>query len=179
MGFGNRQQNRFGKAQGDADGGRGGKGQDDGGTTVDEAAIIDELIFMLQEEKLAGDLYEAFYEQTGLKIFDRIAASEDKHMDALVRQAEALGVDVDAFVLEPTGSFVDPELQVLYDTLLAQGSVSPDAALEVGVLIETRDMVDLAAAAEAVEGTALEQAYLNLLAGSASHLDAFEGLLAG
>lgn len=143
----------------------------------DDSTTADELVFMLQEEKMAGDIYTAFFEQTGMKIFANIAASEESHANALTRQAEKLGVNVDAFVFQPSGSFVDPEIQSLYDDLLAQGSVSATAALEVGILIETKDMVDLAAAAEAVEGTTLAGVYESLLAGSANHLEAFEGVL--
>lgn len=145
--------------------------------TYSDAAIA-ELLYMIEEEKLAGDVYEAFYEMYGLKIFDNIAASEDKHFDALIAQAESLGIDTDAFVFAEAGSFEDPELQALYDDLIATGAASVTAALEVGVAIEEKDMVDIAAAAEDVAGTALADIYENLLAGSANHLQAFEGLLA-
>ena len=152
-----------------------GKGQDETFTLSDEA--IDELKFMIEEEKLAGDLYQAFYEVYGSKIFDNIASSEERHFDAAASFAEKIGVDVDTFVFETPGDFSNPELQDMYDTLLAQGLVSLTAALDVGVAIEKKDIVDLAAAAEAVEGTPLADIYHNLLQGSYAHLDAFEGAL--
>ncbi|WP_319824408.1 DUF2202 domain-containing protein [Thalassovita sp.] len=136
------------------------------------------LLYMLEEEKLAGDIYEAFAELYDKKIFENIAASEDNHFDALLDQAESLGLDVDEFVFEPAGTFVDPALQDLYDTLLAQGSLSLTNALEVGVLIEETDITDISAAIEGVEGTALADVYQNLLDGSLNHLAAFEGQLA-
>lgn len=145
--------------------------------TYDDAAIAT-LLFMLEEEKLAGDIYEAFYDMYGLKIFDNIAQSEDNHFDALLAQAEALGLDVDEFVFEDAGTFVDPELQDMYDTLLAEGSLSLTDALEVGVLIEETDIIDISDAIEGVEGTVLADVYQNLLDGSLNHLDAFESVLA-
>lgn len=163
-------------ADGDATGTRPGDGAAPKTITVSDASVS-ELLYMLEEEKLAGDIYEAFFEQTGLKIFDNIAKSEDKHHAALLNQAEALGVDVDAIVFEPAGSYTNDELQALYDDLLALGSTSVQAALEVGVAIETKDMVDIANAIEDVEGTRLADVYQNLLDGSQSHLDAFSGLL--
>ena len=141
----------------------------------DEA--VAELLYLIEEEKLAGDIYEAFYAQTGAKIFDRIAASEDRHMDALVKQAAAAGLDVSGLLALPEGTYQDDDLQALYDELLAMGSQSRDAALEVGVLIETTDIVDLQEASESVEGTQLADVYDALLKGSISHLDAFESLL--
>lgn len=149
--------------------------------TTDQAAYSDaavaELLYMLEEEKLAGDIYDAFHDQYGATVFDNIAQSEDSHFDALLTQAETLGLDTDRFVFNDPGTFENPDLQEMYDTLLAQGSVSLNAALEVGVAIETKDMTDIAAAAELVEGTQLEQVYDSLLTGSSHHLDAFESLL--
>lgn len=144
-------------------------------TLSDEA--IEELKFMIEEEKLAGDLYEVFYATYGLNIFANIGASEDRHFDAVSNYAEKVGVDVDAFVFETVGEFSNPELQEMYDTLLEQGMDSLTGALEVGVAIEQKDIVDIAAAAEEVQGTALADIYQNLLQGSYAHLDAFEGLL--
>ena len=162
-------------------------GQDEGmqggdATVVTEVTysdeVVAELIYMIEEEKLAGDVYEAFYEMYGLKIFDNIATSEDRHFDALIAQADALGLDTDQFVFNEPGVFEDAELQALYDELIATGSLSVTDALEVGAAIETKDMVDIAAAIEEAEGTALADVYENLLAGSANHLEAFEALLA-
>ncbi|MBY6160779.1 DUF2202 domain-containing protein [Mameliella alba] len=139
--------------------------------------VVAELIYMIEEEKLAGDIYEAFYELYGLRIFANIARSEDSHFNALVKQAEAMGLDTDQFVYNEAGRFEDPELQALYDDLIATGALSLTSALEVGAAIESKDITDIAAAIETVEGTALEGVYANLLAGSESHLAAFEGVL--
>lgn len=147
-------------------------------TATYSAEAIAELKFMIEEEKLAGDIYDVFYNMYGLKIFNNIAQSEDQHFNALINQAETIGLDVDQFLFEPVGSFDDPELQAMYDTLLAQGSESETAALEVGKAIEEKDMVDIAAAIEAVEGTTLAEVYDSLLTGSSYHLEAFENLLA-
>lgn len=144
--------------------------------TYSDEAIAD-LLFMIEEEKLAGDIYEAFYKAYGLTIFDNIAQSEDNHFNALLEQAQNLGIDTDQFVFEPAGTFVNEELQQLYDTLLATGNESVTAALEVGLAIEEKDMVDIAEVAETVEGTVLADVYENLLDGSANHLEAFQDAL--
>ncbi|SMO99294.1 hypothetical protein SAMN06265173_15211 [Thalassovita litoralis] len=138
---------------------------------------ISTLLFMLEEEKMAGDLYEAFGDLYGTRFFDNIAASEDNHFDALLNQAEQLGLFGDSFVFADAGEFQNDELQDLYDALLAQGSQSLTDALEVGRLIELTDIDDITAAMSGVTDTVLEDVYQNLLDGSFSHLAAFEAQL--
>ncbi len=136
-----------------------------------------QLLYMIEEEKLAGDVYEALYAQTGVGAFDQIAASEDRHFDILLEQAQNLGVAVDGILALPEGQYSSPELQTLYDGLMLAASISVSAALEVGVAIETTDIADLQAASTGLDGTALGDVYANLLVGSVQHLNAFENLL--
>ncbi|HWT09848.1 MAG TPA: DUF2202 domain-containing protein [Roseomonas sp.] len=148
-------------------------------TTTDatlSAAEIDILLFNIEEEKLAGDVYEALADLYDLKIFDRIAASEDRHLDALLNQAERLGVDVSALP-EEEGVFANAELQALYDDLIVWGSTSLTAALEVGISIETMDLTSLAESIELTSDATLDAVYASLLAGSESHLAAFTSTL--
>jgi hypothetical protein len=140
-------------------------------------ADLDALIYMIEEEKFAGDIYDAFYEQTGLRVFDKIGDAEDQHLATLIAQAEIAGLNLDTVLSLPEGSYSNPELQSLYDTLLATGSVSTTAALEVGVAIELTDIADLDLAVVDLVGTPLGTAYVNLLSGSNNHLAAFESLM--
>jgi len=142
----------------------------------DEA--VASLRFMIEEEKMAGDLYEAFYLQTGSSIFSRIAASEDRHMDALLNQANLAGIDVSDLLVLPAGEYQDPALQSLFDDLYETGSVSQEAALSVGLFVEQTDMVDLNNALDDVAGTSLVGVYSRLLSGSENHLAAFDMWLA-
>ena len=96
--------------------GKGGGDQDVSATYSDEA--ISELRYMIEEEKLAGDIYETFYDMYGLKVFKNIARSEDRHFNAVIKQADKIGIDTDEFQFAPSGAFLDAELQALYDTLL-------------------------------------------------------------
>lgn len=136
------------------------------------------LLFMIEEEKMAGDLYAQFFDQTGLKVFDKIAASEDRHMDALLDQALLAGIDVSGVISLPAGEYLNPDLQDLYLNLLSVGSVSADAALTVGQQVEQVDIADLEETMVAVVGTPLETIYANLENGSMHHLAAFDFWLA-
>lgn len=136
---------------------------------------VSSLLFMIEEEKMARDVYDELFEQTGLIQFDRISDSEQQHYDTLLSTAEKLGIDTSALSTE-AGVFTNSEVQSLYDQLIAQGSVSSDAAVDVGIAIEQTDIADLYAAIDATEITLLGQVYSNLLDASINHLSAFENI---
>ncbi|MCW5699003.1 MAG: DUF2202 domain-containing protein [Rhodospirillales bacterium] len=145
-----------------------------GSDLSDEAT--EKLIYIIQEEKLAGDIYDAFSDMYDLRIFENIAKSEDRHFSAVMRQADRLDIDVSDLPSE-AGVFADQDLQALYNDLLAQGSASLQAALEVGVFIEETDIDDLVEAQAITDDRRLDKVYDNLLAGSEKHLAAFQSHL--
>ena len=62
--------------------------------------VIDDLLFMREEEKLARDVYKILYSKWFAKVFDNITQSEQKHMDQV-------GVFIDAYGLEDSASEQD------------------------------------------------------------------------
>lgn len=129
------------------------------------------LLFMIEEEKLAHDVYVTLGDLWGSTIFSSISTSEATHQDQLLVLLD------DRAITDPrsteTGVFVNSELQALYDELIAQGSVSRAAAMQVGIAIETKDITDIAAAAAAEDDAEVIAVYDRLLAGSENHLAAF------
>jgi len=146
-------------------------------TTVLDANESASLLFMIEEEKMARDVYDALFEQTGVAIFDNISNSEQKHFDALLNTAAKLGVDT-SFISNDAGVFENSQIANLYTELLAQGSTSLIAALEIGALIEKVDIADLNDAIATTDIALLGQAYQRLLNGSENHLSAFEYYMA-
>ena len=136
------------------------------------------LLSMREEEKLAHDVYVVLAGKTGDVRFTRIAAAEIRHGQALERVMAANGVadPTDGYV---AGKFPTPAFQKMYDELVAQGSVSLAAALEVGRQIERVDIADLAVAIDQTDNAALDQVYTALKAGSTRHLAAFQSTAAG
>lgn len=130
------------------------------------------LLWMREEEQLAHDVYVALGELWGLRVFDNIAASETTHIDAVVGLLERYGIDDPAAGNEP-GTFTDPDLQALYDQLLADGRRSVDAALRVGVTIEELDIADLRDRRTATDIAAISTVYADLERASRNHLRAF------
>lgn len=143
----------------------------DGELVLSEDAVSG-LLYMIEEEKMARDLYDLFADQTGSLVFDRISDSEQTHYDTLLLVAEKAGLDLSG-LSSAAGVFTNPEIQSLYDSLYTQGAASLEAALQVGIIVENADIQDLtdfsADAAIGIVGTV----YANLANGSAHHLAAF------
>ncbi|MBK8795548.1 MAG: DUF2202 domain-containing protein [Anaerolineales bacterium] len=144
-----------------------------GALSEDERAS---LLFMREEEKLAHDVYVTLYDQWGLRVFNNIAASEQKHTDAIAALLNAYGL-TDPTIGNGVGEFTNPDLQALYDELVAQGSASVTEALKVGVAIEELDITDLEQRIAETDSSDIQRVYSNLLAGSTNHLRAFSSNL--
>ena len=167
------------------------KGGEKGGNRVLSEQEEADLVFMREEEKLAHDVYVELYEHykkdggTELIIFANIAASEQRHMDAMLGLLEKYQI-VDPASPFP-GVFANETLQKLYGNLVSGskenvpvlneptsgGKVGVEAALYVGAWIEERDMIDIMHAISVTSRADIVGVYTNLLCGSRSHLRAF------
>jgi len=134
------------------------------------------LQYMREEEKLAHDVYVALYAKWNLQIFSNIAASEQKHTDSILTLLNRYGVS-DPAAGKAAGVFTNPDLQALYTTLVAQGSVSTVEALKVGAAIEELDILDLKTHIAETTKPDILRVYNNLLSGSQSHLRSFTATL--
>lgn len=137
---------------------------------------VEDLIFMREEEKLAHDVYVTLYAQWGLRIFQNIANSEAAHTAAVKNLLDIYGVD-DPAAGNGVGEFTNPELQNLYNQLVAQGSQSLADALKVGISIEELDIQDLQVRIARTTNADIQLIYNNLLKGSGNHLRAFTSTL--
>ena len=144
-------------------------------TPLSEAEIAT-LKWMREEEKLARDMYLTLNLYHPARIFTNIAASEQKHFDALGKKLALYGIEDPAKV--EIGQFTDPALQALYDELLVLGMPTYIDALKVGVIIEEADLTDLENAIDGTDSVPLARTYQHLLTGSEHHLAAFTRLLA-
>lgn len=136
-------------------------------------AQIAALQHMREEEKLARDIYLYFDARWGNRVFANIAASEQVHMDLVLRFLQAYGLPDPASSI--AGTFADASLQQLYGQLTAQGAHSLLEALRAAAWVEETDIRDLRLAGDAAADSALRQMYLNLTSASYSHLNAVAG----
>lgn len=137
--------------------------------TEDEAAG---LLFMREEEKLARDVYLTLYDVWETAVFNNIANSEQTHMDAILTLITHYGL-TDPAAGNAVGTFTNPDLQTLYDQLVATGSQSLADAFAVGAAIEEIDILDLDEQIAATTNPAILQVYGRLMDGSENHLRAF------
>lgn len=135
------------------------------------------LQYMAEEEKLAHDLYVALGDEWGSRQFANVSRAETQHLDAVRALLDRYDVD-DPTEGAAAGEFTDPDLQALYDDLLASGLTSLAAAADAGITVEQTDIADLTEALETTDAPDVEQVLTDLLEGSQRHLAAFERLAA-
>ena len=133
--------------------------------------VTELLTYLVEEEKLAHDVYVALGDIWGDRVFTNISNSESTHQDQVASLLVAYDID-DPRSSDP-GVFVNDELQALYDALIEQGSQSRIDAMEVGVLIEETDITDLQVAIDTIDDATIDATLERLLNASYNHLDAF------
>ncbi|MCU7834395.1 MAG: DUF2202 domain-containing protein [gamma proteobacterium symbiont of Taylorina sp.] len=133
--------------------------------------VESQLQFMGEEEKLARDVYVYLNTVQPHNVFVNIAKAEQIHINSVNRFLEAY--DIQNLASDDYGIFTNPELQQLYDDLIAIGSSSLVEALMVGALIEEVDIKDLIISIEQTNDQSMIQMYSNLMSGSYNHLRAF------
>ena len=144
------------------------------GTLTD--AERDGLIYMREEEKLAGDVYLALYAQWNLPIFQNISRSEATHTVAVKTLLDRYAIE-DPAAGRAAGTFTNATLQGLYDQLVEQGTQSLAAALRVGATIEDLDIIDLDLRLAQTDKADITLVYENLKQGSRNHLRSFTATL--
>jgi hypothetical protein len=146
----------------------------DGGLASADATK-EQLLYLIEEEKLAHDVYEAMFAIWGARVFGNILRSEESH------QSQVLTVMQARNIADPrsstTGVFVNNELQALYNQLIAKGSKSAIDAYEVGVAIEELDIDDLTKMLATAKDADVIAMMENLRGGSENHLRAFNNQL--
>jgi len=128
------------------------------------------LLFMAEEEKLAGDVYSSLNEIWSLRVFDNIGRAERTHQAAVETLLIRYSLAVPA---NPPGEFSNETLQSLYNDLVSRGGLSAEEALRVGASIEELDILDLEERIAQTDKEGIQLVYSNLKRGSENHLRAF------
>lgn len=129
------------------------------------------LLYLIEEEKLAHDVYTVMYDLYGAQVFGNILESEETHQSRVLTLLKARNI-ADPRSSE-LGKFSNTSLQKLYNDLIAQGKRSKENAFKAGIAIEEKDIAyitaQLATATDADVVATLEE----LRSGSEKHLRAF------
>ncbi len=138
---------------------------------------IELLKHMREEEKLARDVYKYLYDKHKFFAFNNIMQSEQMHMDLILTLLDQYNIPDPAST--EYGVFNNPELQKLYDQLVAQGNQSLIEALKVGATIEDVDIKDLVEYQKDTTNPTILAVLENLTCGSRNHMRAFVSNLKG
>jgi hypothetical protein len=130
------------------------------------------LAAMVEEEKLAHDLYVAFATKYPTAPFSRISNAETRHLTEVRIVLKRYEI-TDPTAGKAVGTFATASTQQLYDKLVTQGTASVDAAYAAARTVETTDIADLNKAKTGVTAPDVLAVYSHLLAGSQRHLVAF------
>jgi len=137
------------------------------------AALQSRLKYMVEEEKLARDVYTVLAKTAAYPKFKNIANAEQFHLDqmSIVLANYSLW---NATLKRGPGVFYNKELSALYKTLVAKGKLSDLDAIEVGIIIEEKDIADLTAMEKLITQEEIQFVVNYLKAGSQNHLAAFK-----
>jgi hypothetical protein len=179
MGPGMMQGRGWGQMQGRGMGPGAGQGtRGDGGCLLADAeqgtltdAQKQELRAQAEHEKLARDTYVAYFESTGDYRFERIAASEDQHLEAIRMLLDRYDLTDPTAGLDE-GEFTSDAVEGTYQEYLAEGD-DLESALEVAQGIEKDDIADLEKATDGLDAPDVEQVYEHQIRASEHHLAAF------
>jgi hypothetical protein len=153
-----------------------GAGGDCNALLTDTSAVVlgeqarSALLFQIDEERMARELYAAFGEKWDLRPFRNIVQAESRHEAVLRALAKRAGLGLPETV---AGRFSTAAVQERYDTLLVRGLQSAQAALQTGALVEEQDIADLRVLAKSTDNVELRQAVAALERASGHHLSAF------
>ena len=137
-------------------------------TTTQKAQIK----FLIEEEKLARDVYTYLAAKVTTRKFSNIARSEQTHMNYLAALITKYKL-TNPTTGKAAGVFVNKDIQTLYNTLTVEGSAGLVQALGVGVKIEEVDIASLKTLLAKAMPADVKAALELLLAASYNHLEAF------
>lgn len=141
-------------------------------TSALTASEIEDLDFLIQEEKLARDVYIYSFEKYGQNVFNNISNSEQSHMDQVAGLLLQYNLPNPIIGLA-NGEFENVELQQLYYDLTAMVDGSYIDALTVGATIEDLDINDIDELIDHTNKVDLLSVYANLTCGSRNHLRSY------
>ena len=136
------------------------------------STVKTQLLYLVEEEKLAHDVYTALDAVSISPKFKNISSAEQTHMDYISALLVTYGIK-NPTIGKKVGVFTNKELSALYKTLVAKGKKSAVDAIQVGILIEEKDLGDLAKLSKSITQPDIKTAVAFLKKGSENHLAAF------
>lgn len=128
------------------------------------------LLYMLEEEKLARDTYIYLGKMYPVNQFANILQSEQRHMDAIAGLLDLQGIE---YSILPQGQFSDTTLQNFYNYFVEEGKKGVVEAYKIGATIEDVDIFDLTKRTATTKDESVIAIFDNLKCGSGNHMRSF------
>ncbi len=143
----------------------------DASPTLAGQSTEQQLLYLIEEEKLAHDVYTVMYQQYGANVFGNILESESTHQGMVLTLLSARNIP-DPRSSE-VGVFKNQALQAFYNQLIEQGNKNATEAYKAGVAIEERDIADISTQLSTTSDQDVVATLESLRSGSENHLRAF------
>lgn len=130
------------------------------------------LFYLLEEEKLAYDIYSEMYKKYNHKVFENIMKAEKVHQEHILNLLKTMDIDADQYYENP-GEFTNKNLQDLYNDFILTGNYSLSDAFRAGAMIEETDIKDLRDNFSKTNDATIKALYECLDNASQNHLRAF------
>jgi hypothetical protein len=131
-----------------------------------------QIKFLVEEEKMARDVYTYLAAKITTRKFTNISRSEQTHMNYLSALITKYNLSNPTIGKAP-GVFVNTDIQGLYNALTAEGGVGLIEAYGVGVKVEEHDIATIKKILANPMPDDVKIALELLLAASYNHLEAF------
>jgi hypothetical protein len=131
-----------------------------------------QLKYLIEEEKLARDVYTYLAGKVTTRKFSNIARSEQTHMNYIATLLTKYK-QTNPTTGKAAGVFVNKDIQALYNALTVEGQVGLLEAYGVGVKVEEVDIASLKELLAKAMPVDVKAALDLLLAASYNHLEAF------
>ena len=132
------------------------------------------LLLMIEEEKLARDVYITLGEKYDVNVFKHISDAENRHLEAIACLFGKYNLEnpVEGKAL---GEFSNRKFRELYESLVIRGKTDLTEALKVGATIEDLDIYDLNELLDNsnIDNQDLKSVFKELVRGSRNHMRAF------
>lgn len=132
-----------------------------------------QLKYLIEEEKLARDVYTYLSTKVTTRKFSNIARSEQTHMNYIASLLTKYK-QTNPTTGKAPGVFVNKDIQTLYNALTVEGGAGLLEAYGVGVKIEEVDIASLKELLAKAMPVDVKAALDLLLAASYNHLEAFQ-----
>ena len=132
-----------------------------------------QLKFLVEEEKMARDVYTYLASKVTTRKFSNIARSEQTHMNYMATLLTKYKL-WNPTTNRKAGVFYNQEIQALYNALIVEGAAGLLQAYGVGVKVEEHDIATIEEILVNSMPTDMKAALDLLLTASYNHLEAFQ-----